>query len=180
MANTSPFSAGQIPNFQQLFDNTGTVLNNITNKTGSYYGTRVNGMDIHVTFDCTVDSRKTFPMGLLINAEQNLQYQANFMEPNFGIIQLEYAINDESFRSIAHQGANDMMSSQDHLLKPDRLSRFNLPSGHSIFNQAIRAPHPFLLPYQPAPHCPCLNIASALFCTPVTFNYLVFLLLLYK
>lgn len=138
MANTSPFSAGQTPTFQQLFDNTGTVLNNITNKTGSYYGTRVNGMDIHVTFDCTVDSSKTFPMGFLINAEQNLQYQANFMEPNFGIIQLEYAINDESFRRIAHQGANDMMSSQDHLLKPDRLSRFNLPSGHSILNQVMR------------------------------------------
>jgi len=137
MANTSPFSAGQVPTFQQLFDNTGTVLSNITNNTGSNYSTRVDGLDLQVTFDCTADISKTFPMGLLINAKQNLKYQANFMEPNFGIIQLEYAINDESFRSIAHQGANDMMSSQEHLLQPDRLSRFNLPTGHSILNQVM-------------------------------------------
>ena len=98
----------------------------------------------HVTFDCNANINKTFPMGIVIEAEQSLRYQANFMEPNFGMIQFGYAINDDALRQLKHQGANDMMSSQDHLLKPDRLSRFHLPSRHSILNQVMRERQEYL------------------------------------
>lgn len=137
MASDSQTTAAKMQVFQRLFDDTGTVLSKITNDSGTQYGTTLDGLEVHVTFDCTADINKAFPMGIVIDTQQSLQYQANFMEPNFGMIQIEYAINDEAVNRIKHQGANDMMSSQDHLLKPDRLSRFNLPSRHSILNQVM-------------------------------------------
>jgi hypothetical protein len=137
MASDSQSTEGNILAFERLFDNTGTVIDKITNNSGTHYGTYIDGLEVHVTFDCTADINKVFPMGIVIDTQQSLQYQANFMEPNFGMIQFEYAINGEGVNRIKHQGANDMMSSQDHLLKPDRLSRFNLPSRHSILNQVM-------------------------------------------